>query len=350
MQDMQFRTVQHPSVWKPSELRDEEWKLQLTPTEIEEIDAALRVSQRAGKRWGRFGIEDFPLPTLAAKLRRIPKMLTEGRGFVLLRGVPVHRYSLDESKAIYWGISSYLGEMAPQGADGEPIQHVEDNRSYDMSDPNRRNNLTNESLYPHSDPSEVVVLLCIGKAKNGGESTLASGPAIYNEMVAHHPEYVKLLSQSYYETTNMRFDDKSGDPVKSTSNIAIPVFSWYQDRLACVFRRRRMWQGMERRGIALSKEQRDAFLHFETLADSDEFRLDMDLLPGDIQFLNNYTTVHSRKAFTDSPEEGFKRLMLRIWISLDEPMKVEPALGAHMRRGWPLPPERLAELAAEVAA
>jgi len=188
-------------------------------------------------------------------------------------------------------------------------------------------------------------LLCLGKAKRGGESTLASSAAIYNEILAKKPEFIELLCRPLYETTNMRFDDTSGNPVNTTSASAIPVFSWHNGRFACVFRRRRMMQGMERRDMPLSDKEIEAMMFVESLADSDEYRLDMDLHPGDIQFLNNYATLHSRKQFEDAPDEGFKRRMLRIWINLHAPMEVDPHVAAHMRRGWPLPAERRIELA-----
>ena len=47
---------------------------------------------------------------------------------------------------------------------------------------------------------------------------------------------------------------------------------------------------------------------YSKLAASDEFRLDWDLIPGDIQLLNNYTNLHARTAFTD-----WEVTSLRVW-------------------------------------
>src|SRR4029453_12777640 len=45
-----------------------------------------------------------------------------------------------------------------------------------------------------------------------------------------------------------------------------------------------------------------------------DLRLDMDLQAGDIQFINNYTILHSRTGFVDGPEPDQKRHMLRLWL------------------------------------
>ena len=36
---------------------------------------------------------------------------------------------------------------------------------------------------------------------------------------------------------------------------------------------------------------------------------------GDVQFLNNWVTLHSRRAYEDWPEAARKRHLLRLWLS-----------------------------------
>jgi len=43
------------------------------------------------------------------------------------------------------------------------------------------------------------------------------------------------------------------------------------------------------------------------LAGDPELRLDMNLMPGDIQFLRNHTIPHARSAYEDWPEIERKR-------------------------------------------
>jgi hypothetical protein len=40
----------------------------------------------------------------------------------------------------------------------------------------------------------------------------------------------------------------------------------------------------------------------------------MDFAPGDIQLLNNFVTLHTRRAYEDWPEPERKRHLLRLWL------------------------------------
>src|SRR5207253_913540 len=74
-------------------VRDESWIVRLSAEEIAEIDAALRSAQRHGISIETVTRNGFSLPTLAKLLAEARRELEYGRGFVLLRGIPVERYS-----------------------------------------------------------------------------------------------------------------------------------------------------------------------------------------------------------------------------------------------------------------
>jgi len=42
--------------------------------------------------------------------------------------------------------------------------------------------------------------------------------------------------------------------------------------------------------------------------------LDIDFKPGDIQFLNNFVMLHTRREYEDFPEPARKRHLLRLWL------------------------------------
>ena len=54
---------------------------------------------------------DFPLPKLGPKLSAIQQEASFGRGFALLKGVPVERYSRKESLIAYWLIGQHWGTV-----------------------------------------------------------------------------------------------------------------------------------------------------------------------------------------------------------------------------------------------
>ena len=72
----------------------------------------------------------------------------------------------------------------------------------------------------------------------------------------------------------------------------------------------------------LTKEHIEALDLFDRLADDPRLHLRMRLRRGDMQFVYNHSLLHDRTAFTDWPEKGRKRHLLRLWISIpgDRPL------------------------------
>lgn len=67
---------------------------------------------------------EFPLPTLGPKLKQFTTEVVEGRGFQIIKGVPVDRYSPAESTTVYWGLGTYWGKIVPQNKKAHLIGHV----------------------------------------------------------------------------------------------------------------------------------------------------------------------------------------------------------------------------------
>ena len=72
------------------------------------------------------GRDDFPLPTLGPVLDRLRGEVLDGRGFVMLRGMPVEDRPFAESAAAYWGVGAYFGSARSQNAQGHLLGHVYD--------------------------------------------------------------------------------------------------------------------------------------------------------------------------------------------------------------------------------
>ena len=73
-----------------------------------------------------------------------------------------------------------------QNGRGNLLDHVKD-FGQTFRDPSSRGPYTRERIEYHTDACDVVGLLCLQPAKRGGESTLASGGAVYNESAAPAP-------------------------------------------------------------------------------------------------------------------------------------------------------------------
>jgi hypothetical protein len=121
------QAITGPMVWTGKDLRrSTDWIRALAPAEIDELDAALRAVQRRGLSWQTMTRDDFPLPRLTAALAEVSRELEDDRGLVLLRRIPVERYSDDELRIVYWGLGLHLGTPRYQNAQGELIGDVRD--------------------------------------------------------------------------------------------------------------------------------------------------------------------------------------------------------------------------------
>ena len=80
-----------PAVWRgPAMARSRDWLYNLTTDDVAEIEAA--ISALRGRDMLEVTRADFPLPRFGGILRDIARELIEGRGFVLLRGLPVEAW------------------------------------------------------------------------------------------------------------------------------------------------------------------------------------------------------------------------------------------------------------------
>ena len=104
--------------------REAEWTYRLSPLEIVEIETAVKAVQPRGLDIADIRREDFPLPTLGPVLDRLRAEVLEGRGFALLRGMPVEDRPIAESATAYWGVGTHFGSARSQNAQGHLLGHV----------------------------------------------------------------------------------------------------------------------------------------------------------------------------------------------------------------------------------
>ena len=317
-----------PAAWVGADLAHENcWLHRLSAQQVAEIDAALAEVRRRNLSFPQFSAADFPLPTLQAELARHAEELENGRGFVVLRGLPVERYSRDEINTIYYGLGLHLGQPVCQNPRGDLLGEVMN--VGDLKDKNTRVYQTNLYLPYHSDPSAVVGLLCVRKAPVGGVSSMISVATVYNRILRDHPEYLGLLYRPMY-FAHLCEDQPSMSP----------IFSYHQDKLSCRYLRQYLELGHEIRGLPLSRVEVEALDLFDSLIHDPELRLDMLMEPGDMQFANNYAVLHSRTEFQDHEDPAQRRLMLRLWLKMPNARQLAPEFPG--RNGFPAPAEALA--------
>src|SRR5690349_9147718 len=131
MTDMQLSLpseIEGPSAWYGRDLtRRSDWLEYLSSTEVAEIELATkRLASLESCDIVSITSADFRLPTLAPRLRRLLDDVLNGRGFVLLRSLPVDTWTRRESAIAFFGIGTYFGKARPQNAQGHVLGHVKD--------------------------------------------------------------------------------------------------------------------------------------------------------------------------------------------------------------------------------
>lgn len=308
-----LKPVIDPAGWTREDLEaSDDWIHVLGEEELAEFDAVVRKIEAGGVTSVlEVGRADFPLPVLGGHLERINEEILRGRGFVLIRGVPVERYSRLQSALAFWGIGLHLGVPVSQNAKGHLLGHVADLGGTSFKNPKHRGYQTHDSLPYHSDSCDIVGLLCLHPSKSGGASMITSSIAIHNEMLKRRPDLVAALAEPIYR-------DRRGEvPEGKDPWFQLPVFNYHEGYLTT------SWQGgyirsaerfeeLPRRSETLN----EALDMFNRLAN--EMTFGMDFRPGDIQFLHNHVMVHSRTEFEDWPQPERRRHLLRLWLATPE--------------------------------
>jgi hypothetical protein len=299
--------------------RQAEWTYHLSPSEIAEIEAALKLVQARGLDIADIRREDFPLPTLGPVLERLRAEVLDGRGFVLLSGMPVEDRPITESATAYWGVGSYFGSARSQNAKGHLLGHVYDLGGRSETNPNLRSYATAERQNFHIDRCDVVALLCLRRAQSGGLSAIVSSMTLHNVMAARRPDLLERLYQAF------PVDRRGEVPEGKASFYEAPVFNEHAGYLSVLYSRLHIGSAQRfPEARRLTAEDIEALDMLAELAGDPELRLDMTFMPGDIQFLHNHTILHARSAYEDWPEAERKRHLLRLWLAPPDARPLPP--------------------------
>ncbi|HEY1795525.1 MAG TPA: TauD/TfdA family dioxygenase [Stellaceae bacterium] len=313
--------VEGPSAWIGADLRQrpEDWIYTLSRAELAEIEAATQSVRARGLDIADIARADFPLPTLGPALDKLRGEILNGRGFVLLRGIPVQDRPIADSAAAYWGVGTYLGNARSQNGMGHLLGHVRD-LGVATTDPNVRTYQTTERQHFHTDSCDIVGLLCLKTAKSGGLSSIVSSMAMYNKMATERPDLAARLFAPF--STDRRGEVPAGEK----PYFDIPVYNDHQGYLSAIYSGTYIRSGQRfpdaRR---LSPEDHEALELFDDLANDKDLRLDMEFRPGDMQFVHNHTCLHDRTAFADWSEPEKKRHLLRLWLAAPGARPLPPA-------------------------
>ncbi|MDH2235426.1 TauD/TfdA family dioxygenase [Pigmentiphaga sp. GD03639] len=317
MTEMLQQPYTGPSAWtRPQMEADKSWIYTLSPAEVDEIRGAVAAARATGKPLESISRADFPLAGLSDRLAALGEELENGRGFEMWRGLPVEDWSLEERSIAYWGLGQYLGDAVVQNARGELFGHVRDTTA--GADPQTNANTrfyhTNRAAPFHVDGADIVGLMCVRTAKAGGASLVVSSTSIYNALLRDHPDMIPLLYEPLWFDHRGERNAVTGQPYWVTS-----ICGWTNGKLSMMYLRNFIESAQRYEGAPpLTERHRKLLELIDHYAESPELCLSMEFLPGDIQWLNNHMTLHSRTEFLDWEEDERKRWLMRLWLNRRE--------------------------------
>jgi hypothetical protein len=136
---------------------------------------------------------------------------------------------------------------------------------------------------------------------------VGSSVTVYNKLLERRPDLVEVLTQDFYRSHNGEMSPGEHPWFKQ------PIFSFTEGYFSAIGAGSTIEKALRLPGVPpLTAAQEEAIKVYREIVS--EFAADMEFEPGDIQFLNNYVTLHSRRHFEDWPEPNRRRHLLRLWL------------------------------------
>lgn len=304
--------------WMGRDLRDDpaRWRRPLRDVEIAELLAASAPFAVGDDDLPIIGRDDFPLPLLGPEVAALRDRLLSGLGFELWTGLPVEDMPRRQAAAVFLGIGAHLGSLRSQNEAGHLLGHVTD-IGRDPADPTARIYQTNARQSFHTDSTDVVGLLCLATAAQGGESLLAHAATVLAEVERRAPELAVRLFEP------VATDRRGEVPPGADPWFEIPVFNRHADHLTVIYQRQYIDSAQRFEAAPrLDPEMVDALDLFDSVVNDPDVHLSMALAPGDMQFVYNHELLHDREGFVDDPARP--RHLLRLWLSIPGDRELPP--------------------------
>jgi hypothetical protein len=315
--------------WTAADVADEDrWTVHFTDAEQQELDDSLRHAMARSDDVLELGRDDFPLPTLAARLADVERELIDGRGFVRLRGIDRAAYTQPEMELLYWGIGAHLGLPWAQNHHGHVLGDVTDQAKRSDDPTARGNELGGIALPFHCDGSDLVGLMCLENGRAGGLSAVVSSVMIHNRLVRERPDLAAALYQP------LPYDYRGEQAPGGQPYYEVPGFTEWEGRLFCRLIPPYIWASQRHPGAPrLTALQVEALQAVVAMADDPAHHVLMELRPGDIQLIDNYHVLHGRTAYEDDRGAGRVRHLKRLWLET-EVLASRPPWFTHHRTHW----------------
>jgi len=236
------KPIQYPAAWRGSDMiKRNDWQLRFTAEDIGEIETAMsNVDDSDFRNITRL---NFRITGLARRLEDILKEIEDGRGFVLVKGLPVTRWGEDYTRCVH-----------------DTIRYFQ----------------TNQAIEFHNDGADIFALLCVRAGRNGGHSRLVSAVQVFNTIAERRPDLAEVLQQDFHV-------DARGQHAGGLRCQVIPIFSYLDGHLNVLLKSAYIHSAQRFDDVpALSDTQLEALELLDTVMNEPGMSMQFDLEPGDI--------------------------------------------------------------------
>lgn len=300
-----------PRAWTSDEITSERWRLPIPDAALGELAAVIRIL-RANPLDTRLLLpEDYPLAACRVLMQQVKTLLEADIGIVVLDRLPVEQYTKDELTAVYWLLSSMIARPVAQAYDGRVLYDVHD--SGKLTDTRVRSDITGAELFWHSDygfnyPPPVIGLLVLRTAREGGVSSVASMLTAHNVLQQRAPHLLRRLYEPFH--VNRQGEHPDGEPVTHF----YPIFSYDGHKVRARFNKRLYYKGYELVGETMDALGSEALEAMHNLMSEPAYHFSFELVPGQIQYMNNFSIAHRRTQYFDYDEPDRRRHLVRIFL------------------------------------
>ncbi len=302
--------VSDPAAWTAATFKSPaDYTIRFTDADREELLTAARRIERQGRLVSptKLSSSDFALRELGERLRRAFIQVRSGCGFVVLEGLPRVDVTFDQFAAMVWGVNGHFGFPLSQNSRGELLTDATDATAVETIPRMHRGIL---ELGLHTDVTAMLSLSCWNAHDSGGETVLASGVAIHNEIVRRAPHLLQVLYRGFHYH---RLGEQ-GAHQEPVTPFRIPVFAVHNGQTSVRWARAGFIAGHHELGMTFSDQELQAIELFDEIARVPGNSVAIQLRPGDMVVVNNYVVMHARRMFEGYAESERKRRLLRVWL------------------------------------
>ncbi len=310
---MLTHAITGPQAWSAASLGAADWTVPIPEDCLEELRRVLRHIRAHPLPMLLRTPDELELDACRMLMRRVGDQLENGTMFAVLDRLPVEEMSLEESTTLYWLLSSLLARPVAQKLDGTMTYLVRDTGAVLKPGSGIRPTVTNVELNFHNDnsynetPPEIVGLLCQSQAREGGQSRVVSVYSVHNRLLQRAPELLERLYRPFWYDRHREYFDGEAN------TFAAPIFA-HEHRLTARLALLEIHGGYALRGETPDQESLAALEEVHAVLAEPDLPVALRFEPGQIQYVNNRSTGHSRTAFIDGDRPEEKRLLVRLWL------------------------------------